>query len=304
MPAEQPAVLRQALIGQERFRAHVFGQRKDQRTTTGISLHGVALDGQLALSESPVRLLEAGEPLPAGMKLAEPVCSVSGLTAGAPETAGAVLAASGDQVHWLCRGGHLEALEHTVKQAEGGSAGSIEGVVAPSYESTGSRKILVMMVDFSDYPGGAVSLADAQAALNDVTTFIRANAFNQLSFTTKQVTPVLRMPRTASSYVSLDDPYSLLADARIAAAAAGFNQPIMISTRLPSPGSASVGVGSVTSVEGQLGTGRLESRGFGARARPQLRQLAREFLGLQHDRRQRWNPCGIWQPLRCAGQRL
>ena len=226
-PGDHPGILRRALIGQERFTAHVFGERKNQRTTTDISLHGVALDGQLALSESPVRLLEPGEPPVSGAKNAEPICSVSGLGPGTVVAGGPVLAASGSQVHWLCRGGHLEALEHQVRAAEGGSVQG--GVAAYANATTGPRKILAIMVDFSDVPGGALSQTDAQANLNDVTAFIRSNAYNQIEFTVKDVTQVLRMPRTAAFYVNnSNDPangsaYDLLQDARAAATSAGFS---------------------------------------------------------------------------------
>jgi len=220
-PSDRPAILRRALIGQERFTAHVFGERKDQRTTTDISLHGVAIDGQLALSESPVRLLEPGEPLVSGATNAELICSVSGLGPRTVPAEGPVMAASGNQVHWLCKGGHLEALEHKVRAAEGGT---VQGsVVANSYVTTGTRKILVIMVDFSDIPGGAVSQTIAQASLDDVTAFIRSNAFNQLNFIAKDVTPVLRMPQTGGYYANHGDPYQLMQDARNAAASAGFN---------------------------------------------------------------------------------
>jgi hypothetical protein len=220
-PGDRPAILRSTLLGQERFTAHVFGERKNQRTSTDISLHGVALDGQLALSESPVRVLEPGEPLVPGAKNAEPICSVSGLGPGTVAAEGPVLAASGHQVHWLCRGGHLEALEHQVRVVEGGS---VQGGVAASANATiGLRKILVIRVDFSDVPGGALSQTAAQANLNDVTAFIRSNAYNRIEFTVKDVTQVLRMPRTAASYVNSEDTYNLLQDARAAATAAGFS---------------------------------------------------------------------------------
>jgi hypothetical protein len=218
-----PAILRSALVGKQRFTAHVFGARRNQRTRTDISLHGIALDGRLALSESPIRVLEPGESLGPDVKAAELICSVSGLIAGsdAGNIGGAAMAASADQVHWVCRGGHIEALEYKVKTSEGWA--SQGGAVAAASWTTGSRKILVILVDFSDVPVAAVSQAAAEASLDDVTAFIRANAFNQINFIAKEVTPVLRMPRAASFYVSNDDPYTLMADARDAATAAGYS---------------------------------------------------------------------------------
>ena len=222
--ASNPAILRSALIGKERFTAHVFGARRDQRTTMDISLHGVALDGQLALSESPIRLLEPGESPSPDLKSAELICSVSGLASGfvieATASNGATLATSGDQVYWVCRGGHIEALEYRVKEAESLASQADMAAVVPW--TTGSKRILVILVDFSDVVGGPVSPATARDAIDNVTAFIRSNAFNQISFITRDVTPLLRMPRPASYYVNNNDPYTLMEDARNAAAAAGF----------------------------------------------------------------------------------
>jgi hypothetical protein len=218
------AIFRSALIGKERFTAHVFGARRNQRTKTDISLHGIALDGQLALSESAVRVLDPSESINPDAKAAELICSVSGLAAGSVATStrgdGPLMAASGDQVHWVCRGGHIEALEQRVMAAEGLAS---PGVVASASMTTGSRKILLIMVDFSDVPVAASSRDLAEARINEVTGFIRSNAFNQVTFQTQDVTPVLRMPRPASYYVSNNDPYTLMADARHAAGAAGYD---------------------------------------------------------------------------------
>jgi len=221
-PEEAPASLRQAVLRGERYTAHVYGERKSQRTSSNISLHGVALDRQLALSDSALRVLEPGEIPPADLKKSEPFCSVSGQPAVGPDT---VLAASGDQLHWLCRGGHLEVLEKSIRAAEGGT-NSAPGSLAPTsraYATLGNRSILVMLVDFADAPGGPVSISTAQTSLADVAGFMRSNSFNQFNFATQDVTPVLRMPRASSFYATNQDAYTLLQDARQSATAAGFN---------------------------------------------------------------------------------
>ena len=224
-PAAAPAIIRQATIGKEEFTAYVFGDRVNQRTALNVSLHGIALEGALALSDSTVRVLDPGEPPTPGKKQVDPVCSVSGeqaAAAGQPPKAGGLLVESGDAVHWVCRGGHIEAVEHSVAAEEGGNGG--QGQVAASYQTTGTRKMLVMLVDFSDATGGPVSQSTAQSYIDEVCAFIKSNAFNQIDFTVRTVTPLLRMPRTASYYVANNNGLTpLLTDARTAAANAGYS---------------------------------------------------------------------------------
>ena len=78
MPGQQVAepVFRSALIGRKEYRAYVYGRRESQATLAATSLMGIAIDRSLAVSESPLRVLEAGE-LAAGRPLVE-VCDVSG----------------------------------------------------------------------------------------------------------------------------------------------------------------------------------------------------------------------------------
>ena len=45
----------------ENFRAFVYGRRLAQTTKYDLPIHGVAVDGKLALHSSPVRQLEPGE---------------------------------------------------------------------------------------------------------------------------------------------------------------------------------------------------------------------------------------------------
>src|SRR5207244_3911709 len=112
---------RRVQVNGRTFEAYVYGDRQNQRTLRNISLHGIALEGQLALSDSPLRVLEEGEPVPASTTPAEPFCLVSGLPS-APTTQGprpgAIAAASGDKVYWLCSGGHLAAAAGTLAAAE------------------------------------------------------------------------------------------------------------------------------------------------------------------------------------------
>lgn len=206
------AVLRRARFGETTYTAHVFGERENQRTTRNISLHGVALDGHLAVSGSPLRAFEPGESIPAEKPVAADSCIVSGF---APK-AGAVAAESGDRIYWLCRGGHLEAAEGMVAESEG------EPITAAAYAQNGPRRVLLMLVDFSDRAGGPAGVA--QTTLDEVATFLSECSYGQLTFPTRVVTSVLRMPQPSTYYrdrIRGDD--ELLNHARAAAVTAGFS---------------------------------------------------------------------------------
>lgn len=67
-PAEgnPPApVERMIVLGGTRYVAHVYGRRLHQLSKRGALLHGIALDGHMAVHESPFRDLEPGEPVAA-----------------------------------------------------------------------------------------------------------------------------------------------------------------------------------------------------------------------------------------------
>jgi hypothetical protein len=52
---------RDAVIGDQVYRAHVYGRRKDMLTLENVPLHGMALDGHMAVSAWPYRRVEMGE---------------------------------------------------------------------------------------------------------------------------------------------------------------------------------------------------------------------------------------------------
>ena len=69
---------RRATINERTFNAFVYGRRLGQGTRGNISLNGIAVDGQLALNESPVRVLDSAETALRVPAASEAVCSVSG----------------------------------------------------------------------------------------------------------------------------------------------------------------------------------------------------------------------------------
>jgi hypothetical protein len=148
-------------------------------------LHGVALDDVIALSDSPVRLLEPGEPPSPGKKLAAAQCPISG------SDATAAFAESGSRTYPLCSAAHVDALAEMVSQQE---------LQATSNATTGAQSALVIIVDFPNLPHANTTRSGALEAMQYVDSFYRANSFGALSIGTVDVTPVIRLPQYSSTY--------------------------------------------------------------------------------------------------------
>ncbi len=250
---------RSAFVDGQEYRAYVYGRRTDQATKVDISIAGVAVGGALAVSESPLRVLDPGEVPPAQARIV-PICPISGAAtptaANAPQnTTLSNVVEVGGVIYHLCHLVHVAAFEQQLINAEDaagpypGALSSVltaadgqpgtSGVVGrpPLAWSTGTKKVIVIRVDFSDlpgaptYPGSPSTVIDPAYVVN---VFTQTNGINDyysqasygqaaLSISTSDVTGVLRMPHTAAYYAQggLND--TLHTDAEAAATSAGFN---------------------------------------------------------------------------------
>lgn len=83
LPGEAPiAPIDHAYVNGESYDAFRYGARENLPGLTDASLHGIALDGSLAVLDSPVRVLEPGEPLTG--RLVNESCPISGTTVSTP----------------------------------------------------------------------------------------------------------------------------------------------------------------------------------------------------------------------------
>lgn len=253
-PGERAAapLFRSTVLAGREYRAFVYGRRAAQATVRSTSMVGIAVDGDLAVSEAPLRVLEPGEV--AGARPIErycPYCTrpLDPAAASAPlNTRGALAVEYAGKLQLLDRPAHLRQLEADLLAAEHVLAGDnlpgTSGVAGrPSQSWThGTKKVLIIRVDFSDFPG-VPAYPNSGAALTDdyiVNTFTGTNGicdfYAQSSFgktalqiaatsggDSVDVTDVLRMPQTASYYATngngLND--TLHTDARAKAQAAG-----------------------------------------------------------------------------------
>lgn len=245
---EEP-VFRSALIGEMEYQAYTYGRRNVPASLTQAFITGVAIDGALAVSESPLRLLEKGE-TPDGRPV-EPVCVVSGkispVSEDAPLNVSTLTAVEvSGNVHVLCQPEHVTQFEASLIQSEKTAANNqpgTSGVVGrpPITWCQGSKKVLVIRIDFSDKVGTPVNPFDSQPitevyavdrfnTANGVRDFYQQGSYGKTTLSvaptvsndSPDVTAVLRVPNTAASYASGNQNSLLHSHARTAAQAAGF----------------------------------------------------------------------------------
>jgi len=185
-----------AVIDGKRFAVATFGRRAQQLTKLGVPLHGVAVDGVMALSDLPYRLLDDGEKSERGLAF--------------DVTAAAV----GDEVRTLAGATELDALAQELVALEAvpgphvarasvsvDPAGpGMAAVTSPPSWINGDKRVLWVKADFSDSPG-AVATDDQIAATNTaVSEFYRNNSQGKTTMTFTTLPAVLRLPRDKAYY--------------------------------------------------------------------------------------------------------
>jgi MYXO-CTERM domain-containing protein len=212
-PAAPPPPLRRVLelSTGEHFDAFVYGRREGMASRSFTRAHGVALNGHIALSDSPIRVLFPDEPhaelpfakgshCPISKKVGDPSLEVS----------------AGDTLFLLCSCEHAPELAQQLISVE-----DAEAAAAASGWDFGPKSILFIRVDFSDMAGDPVSASAAQSLVDTTTSnFYQAASYGQTSMTAT-VTPTLRMPQTKAYYATAGQD-QLRADALTAAADAGY----------------------------------------------------------------------------------
>lgn len=226
-----PAERRIALINGVTYTAYPYGRREAQLAKDGASLHGIALDRQLALHESPLRVLEPGE-IPPGA--AEANCPVSNESVaplapvtGVNLTTVTVVEAQG-RIWEFCDGeSMLPKFEGMLLAAEEGDGSQVRPFNAPgigrepsSAQTVGVKPLLVIRVDFSDLPGEPITTATALAMMNNnVSPFFDAMSYGKTALATTVSDKVYRLPQTANSYAVNDNDVQMHTDARTLAGA-------------------------------------------------------------------------------------
>ncbi len=220
-----PPLSRRVTLGEQEYEAFVYGRREDESSRYRVALHGVAMDGLLAVDENAGRILEEAELSAWLVGNPDPRCGVTGRSAN---TEGSLLGLeSGERVVLACSPGHAGQLneEWIAAEADGGSR-DLEGRARLlSAYTEGIKRLIFICVDFSDLPGAPFTLfagTNMVAALNE---FYSVSSYGRTSFSPlgdgTEVTETFRMPKTAVAYGN-NDASGLRTAARAAARAAGY----------------------------------------------------------------------------------
>ncbi|MFM8471627.1 MAG: immunoglobulin domain-containing protein [Limisphaerales bacterium] len=194
---------RNVRVGGENFRTFVYGRRLGQTTKYDLPIHGVAVDGKLALHSSPVRQLEPGEVRARGLEANAIHLETGGEVAFAAHAQDAFAV----EAKWLARAGQLPAGQLPAGLPPGTAA------FPPTPNHTlGLKRILIIRVDFSDDPGGpfdtqssqTITVATINSVMATVNQFYLDNSQNQTSIQTTVLPAVLRLPQSKAAYNALD----------------------------------------------------------------------------------------------------
>lgn len=213
-----PVITRRAIIAGKTYDVATWGPGLGAPSAARRSLHGVAVDGVLALAPGRLRVLKPGEQTVSGKPLDDQRCPVSGKQAGFNQEPADhqddVWVESGDAVHVLCQGGHLTQFENELAAAEGGS------IVLPSAWTTGTKSVLYIIARCTDEAGFPQTVANAESAMAAVQSYFQAASWNQTSLNATVVE--VDLPFSKSEYAT-KGATALLIDARAAAKIAGFD---------------------------------------------------------------------------------
>ncbi|HMJ04994.1 MAG TPA: FG-GAP-like repeat-containing protein [Chthoniobacterales bacterium] len=240
-PKVEP-VSRYVQLAGRKYRAYVYGRRLDETTKYDIPLHGIVLDGTIALHERALRTLDAGEAAALGLGIIDLRTSAS----GGPSDP--ILAQAGDRIYRFSapkQAFEAEALlekyeatlnpfprhsTHDIMETIGRHQSDAESAI-PDPESSyteGNKNVLIIRVDFSDLVGeprarGGTPIYTATYVKNVADTEIKPyyleSSYGATSLTNTVSTLVYRMPQTAAFYATNGSNDQLHSDARAAAAA-------------------------------------------------------------------------------------
>jgi autotransporter-associated beta strand protein len=207
------------------FDVHSYGRRSAMPTRDNIAIHGVALDGKLALSEFPGRVLGPSE-VAARVEAGQSVGKSQEQTDAAD---GPVIAFGDDlMIRYPDETQAVAALLLAEGEEQSGAtaalASDLDGVIAYSPMTEGPKTLLIIRVDFPDFQGGSASDSTLQSLIADMNSVYKDMSNDKTSFALNgqgsAFTPVLRLPNNASYYNSFS---RVLSAARTAATASGYN---------------------------------------------------------------------------------
>ncbi len=202
-----------------RWNAHIFGKRLWQRSTMNASLNGVAVGREMAVSDSPIRVMEVGEiPADDGREIVES-CPISGIeTKVEKEIDGALAAVSEEtpafetpeRVIYVCSGGHISQLAEQYMSDEekehwqqlgtdlnaGAGTGPANGPLSgsiPSGWTLGNRTFLYIRACFPDNPVDPQNEQESIDMLKAANDYVVQTSYGRC-YLTYSVAPLVVLP--------------------------------------------------------------------------------------------------------------
>jgi hypothetical protein len=268
-PAVEP-IRRFVHLNGRTYRASVYGRRLGETTKIGIPLHGIVLNGVMAVDENALRELEPDE-TPGPAQLVVDLRSAADQTTNQPEVFGEM----GGRIYRFASTEQLQQVEAGLDVAESGigpypaqpatnlinrglpsgSSRSTNLPIPPSAWTTGGKNVLIIRVDFSDKPGAPYSAATIQSlADTQISPYYLKSSYQLTSLTNTVSSLVYRMPQTAAYYATNDANDQLHSDAGTAASAnftlANYDRIIVVFSSLGSISGSQITYGGLAQVGG------------------------------------------------------
>jgi hypothetical protein len=270
-PRAAPALHRIIYLDGITYTARPYGRREAQLTKEGASLHGIALDGEFAVHESPLRVLDPAEipPETAASACAGCAAMMEPVEPGLGVNLTALEFVEADGRWWRLHEAELESFEQRALAAEDQSGPRVQplsqatanaaspplAAAVASPHTVGTKQVLVIRVDFADFPDEPISQAAARTLLDGgVNSYFEEASYGETTLVATVTPQLYRMHRTGASYATANDTIALHNDARTAAAAnftlANFDRIIVVfpnlgSSRIPESRFMFGGLGAV-----------------------------------------------------------
>ena len=180
----------------ERFDAFVFGRREPQHTKIGLPLHGIAIDGALALAESPYRLLDTAEKAARGLALDRLAIAVG------PDVTSVADPLALDKLTQALVGAESQVGPHLATLNSGGPTPALSPpeTAATTPWILGAKRVLWVQVDFNDDPGAVATVEQIGVTNTQVSAFYAANSQGKTTMAFTVLPATLRLPRDKSVY--------------------------------------------------------------------------------------------------------
>ena len=221
-----PLIQRQARLGGQSYQASVYGVLSHFGSVDDLYMHGVAVGNSIALADTPMRALEAGETVPAGATI---IASHPVQLDQSPPSAAVKprLAEGAGGYHCLCCSTVAKAEYDVSRWAALGGDGTVAAAIGRAFKNTGNRTVLLIPVEFPDHLGSPWSNDGVRdTGISQIQSYFSAASYGVLNGTATSA-PLQRMDNNGAFYANTGSSYAgsdaLALHAKAKSLAAGHN---------------------------------------------------------------------------------